>query len=176
MPIVWRIHFCLFFLFLPGKVEAASLQEYQNPKDFIQESFLTEVPKAKYIWIKSEVRKDVERILGHRYHQLRVRYWSKGPISTWILEEIGKEEYITFGVTINSGLVQNAKVLVYREIRGGEIVRKAFTHQFLNSKINSKHKLNVRIHGISGATLSVRAMTKIVRMALYLDQVIQKKS
>jgi Na+-translocating ferredoxin:NAD+ oxidoreductase RnfG subunit len=44
----------------------------------------------------------------------------------------------------------------------------AFTQQFSDAKLEN-NKLDRHIDGITGATLSVRAMTAVVTLALYLD-------
>ena len=46
----------------------------------------------------------------------------------------------------------------------------AFTDQFRGLKLTNDHLLTARIDGISGATLSVRALTKLARVALLLDR------
>ena len=84
-----------------------------------------------------------------------------------MLEEIGKTEPITFGVVIADNKVVMVKVLAFRESRGDEIRHPAFTRQFKHAKLDDD-QLDRHINSISGATLSVRAMTKVVRLALYL--------
>lgn len=145
----------------------------QTDDDFLAETFDGNIPKSKVVWIKGEVRNVINDILGHEYAGLRVRYWQKAETTAWILEEIGKESPITFGLVIKKGRVEQVKVLVYRESRGGEIEQRAFTRQFTDAKLIDQ-KLDRHIDGISGATLSVRAMTSVVTMALYLTQFINE--
>ncbi len=121
------------------------------------------------MWIKGDVKKNIEKILQHPFSVLRLRYWKKDSLCLWIIDEIGKEEAITFGIVVKNDEVLKAKVLTYRETRGFEIIRKAFQDQYHQVKINNQLKLNKHIDGISGATLSVRAMSKVVRIALYLS-------
>lgn len=141
---------------------------YQTNDAFLAEVFNGTLPQSDVIWMKGDVRKTVADILGHPYAGLRIRYWREGQRSAWILEEIGKEEPITFGVVIDGDRVEQVKVLAYRESRGGEVKYPAFTQQFQNVGLVD-NRLDKHIDGITGATLSVRAMTNVVRLALYLD-------
>jgi Na+-translocating ferredoxin:NAD+ oxidoreductase RnfG subunit len=140
---------------------------YQTDQDFLAEIFNNAIPKSQVIWMKGEVRKNVADILGHNYKGLRIRYWQDEQRSAWVLEEIGKTEPITFGVVIIDNKVERVKVLAFRESRGDEIRHPAFTKQFKQAELDDD-QLDRHIDGISGATLSVRAMTKVVRLALYL--------
>lgn len=141
---------------------------YQTNEAFLNEVFDQAVPQSDVVWLKGEVREQVEKILGHNYNGLRIRYWMKNNRSAWILEEIGKEEPITFGIVINGDSVEKVKVLAYRESRGWEVKYPAFTQQFTDAKLKNQ-ALDRNIDGITGATLSVRAMTAVVTLALYLD-------
>lgn len=146
---------------------------YQANDAFLAEVFNGTLPQSDVIWMKGDVRQTVADILGHPYAGLRIRYWREGQRSAWILEEIGKEEPITFGVIINGDRVEQVKVLAYRESRGGEVKYPAFTQQFQNVGLVG-NRLDKHIDGITGATLSVRAMTNVVRLALYLDSSISQ--
>ena len=140
---------------------------YQTDEEFLNHAFNNEVPRSKVVWNKGELRKSISDILGHDYAGLRIRYWQKDNRSSWVLEEIGKEKPITFGVTVVDGKVEQVKVLAFRESRGDEIRYPAFTRQFELAELEN-NKLNRHVDGISGATMSVRAMTVIVTLALYL--------
>jgi hypothetical protein len=146
--------------------------EYQSNEDFLAETFHKQVPKSQVVWLKGDVKQAVKAILGHDYAGLRVRYWHQDDRSAWILEEIGKEQPITFGVVVNQDHIESIKVLTYRESRGYEVRYPAFTQQFQQAKLDGE-VLNKHIDGITGATLSVRAMIAIARLALYLDSQIQ---
>ena len=142
---------------------------YQTDKSFISETYSNEAPSSESIMLLGDLRSDVEEILGHPYASLRIRYWKKDGRSSWILDEIGKTEPITFGIVVKEGKIENIKVLAFREIRGWEVKYPAFTAQFTGVTLKDK-KLDKSISGISGATLSVWAMTSVAELALYLDQ------
>jgi hypothetical protein len=141
---------------------------YQTNEAFLTETFNGDVPKSKVIWIKGDLRKTVADILSHKYSGLRVRYWQQDDRSVWILNEIGKEQPITFGIVVRAGKIEYVKVLAFRESRGGEIRHPAFTQQFKDARLEGQ-ELDRHIDGVSGATLSVWAMTAVTRLALYLD-------
>lgn len=145
---------------------------YQTDADFLAETFNQAVPKSKVVWLKGDVKQEIAKILGHDYPGLRIRYWPDNAKTVWILEEIGKEKPITFGIVVADNKIQQMKVLAFRESRGDEIRYPAFTRQFDGAQLIDQ-QLDRHIDGISGATLSVWAMTSIARLALYLDNATQ---
>lgn len=142
---------------------------YQEPEAFIGDAFAGKPPAARVLWLTAAMQPEVMRILGHPYVQQRVRYWQEGTRSAWVLEEIGKEEPITTGIIVNQGRIETVKVLIYRESRGDEIRYPAFTGQFKGATLTAQQELDRSIDGISGATLSSHALTRLARLALYLD-------
>jgi hypothetical protein len=116
------------------------------------------------------LRERVESVLGHRFAMLRVRYWYDGDTTAWILDEIGKEEPITIGVTVGGGAVDMVRVLEFRESRGFEVRYPFFTDQFSGATLGNDRTIDKHIDGITGATLSVRAVNGVVKMALILHE------
>lgn len=155
------------FVFLPGAVQARGV--YQHPDEFVSQAFAQHPPEPHIVWLKDELQQDVKHILGHAYRNRRIRYWLKDHRSVWVLEEIGKKQPITTGIIVNHGKIESIKVLVFRETRGWEVKYPFFTDQFKNVSLVRDQRLDKTIDGISGATLSVRAVKKLARMALYLD-------
>jgi len=148
---------------------------YQTEQAFLNEVFKGEVPPSRNLILKSNLRKPIEKILRHPFSGIRIKYWKDKTQTAWILEEIGKVEYITFGISIKNGEVLYANVLTFRETRGWEIRYPAFTDQYIGARLTNNTKLTKNIDGVSGATLSVWAMTKVVKIALKLDQYIQNE-
>lgn len=142
---------------------------YQTDKDFISEIYSNKPPSSEAIMLLGNLRINVESILGHPYASLRIRYWEKEGRTAWILDEVGKTEPITFGIVVKEGKIESIKVLAFREIRGWEVKYPAFTAQYTGASLKNK-KLDKSIDGISGATLSVWAMTSVAELALYLNQ------
>lgn len=169
MLLLNRFLICTLFalVYLPGALAAGS---YQSQEDFLAEAFQGEPPDPAVLWLRGDLKQQVATVLGHTYPSLRIRYWKKGPRSAWILEEIGKEKPITAGFVIQDRHIERVKVLAFRESRGWEIRREFFTRQFDQANLDDKQRLSRPIDGISGATLSVRAMKKMARLALLLDR------
>ncbi len=149
---------------------------YQEPSDFINEVFGDKPPKAKVLWLDKDLKKQIVKILDHKYKGLRVRYWHQENKSAWILEEIGKEKLITTGIVISNRQIEQVKVLVFRESRGWEVRHDFFTGQFKQAALKENLQLDKTIDNASGATLSVRAVRKQAQIALLLDQHIQHKA
>jgi hypothetical protein len=141
---------------------------YEKPSEFLTRHF-GKVPKARVLSIDGTRQKQLTAILGHRYGQQRVRYWEEDGKSAWILDEIGKTEPITTGFIVRGGKISEVKVLIYRESHGWEVSRPFFTKQFVGASLDGT-RLDKPVDGIVGATLSVRALTKLSAAALYLSQ------
>lgn len=167
----------LFLALLSVGSSALALENVlQDPQEFIQEAFAGDVPKPDVIWLTQDLAAAAADIMGHRLNVLRIRYWQRDRRSAWILEEIGKERPITTGIVIANGEIERIKVLIYRESRGHEVQYAFFTEQFRGATLETDRQLDRPIDGISGATLSVRALTKLARLALYLDHHVQQKA
>ena len=147
---------------------------YLEPSEFINQVFDNNPPKAKVLWLNKGIKSKITDILSHRYRGLRTRYWQQHKKTVWILEEIGKEKLITVGIVINKQKIEQVKVLVFRESRGWEVRHDFFTDQFKQLQLHNDSHLSQSIDNISGATLSVRAVKKLARIALLLDQTIQQ--
>lgn len=148
---------------------------YLTPEQFVAESVGTPSHKPEILWLTKDVAVQATRILGHAPPQLRQRYWKSDGKTAWVLEEIGKEEPITAGFVVENGKILQIRVLVYRESRGGEIRYPAFLRQYEGVALDTEQQLDHSIDGISGATLSVRAMGRMARLALYFDQLSREK-
>ncbi|MGV6859580.1 MAG: FMN-binding protein [bacterium] len=142
----------------------------QSTEAYLQQAFPEGVPAPKVLWLKGDLKQAVAEILQHPYPKLRIKYWDSGSKRVWILDEIGKEKPITTAVTIKDSKVQQVTVLAFRESRGWEVQQPFFTRQFQQAALNEKRQLDRSIDGITGATLSVRALRKQARLALFLDQ------
>jgi len=142
--------------------------------DFLESAFPASEATGKTLWVQDDVRQSVESVLGHRLGTLRVRYWYDGTTSAWILDEIGKELPITIGVTVADGKIGAVHILAFRESRGWEVRYPFFTDQFRRATLDADGRLDREIDGITGATLSVSAVTRIARVALLLHDNISK--
>jgi len=159
---------CTLFLLLVATARVAASGVYQEPDAFIAEVFGGEAPAPRVLWIKRALQGPIKAILGRPPGVLRLRYWGEGRRTAWILEEVGKEQLITVGLVVNDNRLEAVRVLVFRESRGWEVRHPFFTDQFKNAGLTAERELDRTIDGISGATLSVRALEKLARLALYL--------
>lgn len=149
---------------------------YQQPRAFLRETFGGNIPEPKVLWITQPIQERVRKILGHKLDALRVRYWSSDDKTAWVLEQIGKEKPITAGFVVSQGRIERTRVLIFRESRGWEIRYPFFTDQFRDARLEQNLTLDRPIDGISGATLSVRAMRNMARLALYLDRHVEQSN
>lgn len=186
------LSFFLFFNLQTTAFANVDIREYETPEKFVARIFTATPPKQSALWLTSNLKAEIQRDFDYQIRGLRVKYWEKDSRTVWILDEIGKEQPITLGLVIENNAISSISVLIYRESRGGEIRYPFFTDQFksvqlidinadknlaTNKKENKKkkYKLNKRIDGITGATLSVNATKKITKVALFLHELTQKK-
>lgn len=141
---------------------------YEAPDAFVSRHFNGEPPESSMFYPDLKIKESIKSILSHKYSKFRIRYWLKDDVSVWILEEIGKERMITGGFVINANRIREIKVLIFRESRGWEVRYDSFADQFSGAKLTETLELDRSINNISGATLSVRAVTKLARLALLL--------
>lgn len=160
----------LLFALVGLTSSAAAKGVYQEPTDFISNAFGGTPPAPRVLWLTKDLQPLVQSILGHPYGALRVRYWERDARTAWVLEEIGKEQPITLGVVIDQNRIEQIRVLIFRESRGNEVRHAFFTDQFIGARLTPEGQLDRPIDGITGATLSTRALIKVARVALVLHQ------
>ena len=144
-----------------------------TPQDFLAESFQGSKPTTHSLWLNDDINATAKTILKHAYPTMRIRYWREGQRTAWIMNEIGKTKPITIGVSIAEQGIERMRILAFRESRGGEVRMPFFTRQFKGqSLLPDGHALSEHVDGISGATLSVRAVKNTARFALYLHNLV----
>jgi hypothetical protein len=147
---------------------------YQSPADFLGEYLPGCSQQA--LWLNAELKSEIERLVEHPYPGVRVRYCRQGERTAWILDEIGKTEPITSGIVVDRGRVERVRVLVFRESRGSEVHRGVFLRQYEDAGLREGNALDRPIDGITGATLSVYALNRQVKLALLLDRRAREES
>ena len=145
---------------------------YQTPQEFLAETFAGDAVVPQKLWLTAPLKQQAEDILGHELRGLRMGYWGDAQRSAWIMDEIGKEQPITVGIVISEDKIERVKVLIFRETRGWEVRYPFFTDQFKGLNLTPEQRLSGYIDGITGATLSVRALTRLGRLALLLHAAI----
>jgi hypothetical protein len=146
-------------------------EQYMSEQSFVANAFKSP-PRPKSFWLTPTIKPIARQILRHTPTFLRTRYWQEQQRTVWILEEVGKNEPITVGVIIDNHKIIQLQVLAFRESRGWEVKHSFFTDQFIASTLSAEQTLSQSIDGISGATLSVNALTKIAQLALFFDQTV----
>ena len=131
-----------------------------------------ELPGHSYIIINEDIQDNIKKILKDTYHLPIIKYWKAGNKVGFVLEAIGKHEFITTGYIVENNKIIDAKVLVYRENYGYEIEHDYFLDQIRDNSVKKNGKLVKSIANISGATLSVKAMRKLSKLSLYLYTII----
>jgi len=150
-----------------------------TPEAFLAESFAPAQPLIESLWLTNEIRDSAKQILNHAYPGMRIRYWhaSEGANrrTAWIMNEVGKTRPITIGITIVGDHIERVRILEFRESRGAEVRMDFFTRQFVGLSLQpTNRQLSDNIDGITGATLSVKAVKKTARFALFLHQLIAR--
>jgi Na+-translocating ferredoxin:NAD+ oxidoreductase RnfG subunit len=84
-----------------------------------------------------------------------------------VVDEIGKVSPFTLIVSATPEFkVRDVAVMVYREVRGGEITQRRFLGQYKGKRSTDPIQLDRDIVGITGATLSVQGANRAVHKAL----------
>lgn len=152
----------------------AQAEVYATQDAFVTEAFKASPPPPKILWLTGNLAEQAKAVLGHNAPALQLQYWAQDTHSAWVLHEIGKTEPITVGILVQDDKIAALKVLEYRESRGGEVRHPFFTNQFIGLSLADDNRLSAPVDGISGATLSVRALDRMARFALLLHRQISK--
>ena len=144
-------------------------EDYLSEAEFFRSVFTATQYRQEKLWLTEAQKTAAQAILGHPIAVLRVRYQKADKTSAWVLEEIGKEKPIKIGVAIRNGEILQVRILAFHESRGWEVKFPFFTDQFTQARLGNQWQLDKDIDGITGATLSVRAVTKVARLALYFE-------
>ena len=162
-------------LILISSTSRSQVGVYQTLDSFLAENF-DHTPSKETLWLNDEIRTELSTVLDRNYRGLRIRYWRDHDRTAWILNEIGKERPITSGIVVERGKIVAVSVLEYRESRGGEVQLASFRRQFIDASLNNKGKLDHRIDGVTGATMSVRTLSRSAIAALKLHSIAFSKT
>ena len=130
-------------------------------------------------WLSDSQREAIGKAFGEPVKDRRITWYvgrKAGKVLGYMAVDhrIGKSFPITFMVVINpDGTVRHVEIMVYREPQGWEVRYESFLRQFFGMSAESDFR---EINSITGATLSVRSVTRGVQKAvaafkvLYLDK------
>ena len=133
--------------------------------------------KADTLWVETwrpspEEKEELQGRLGWEIEEdefiiHRARQGSNDLGWAVITEEQGRFKPITFIVHVApTGKVEMVLVMVYRESRGDGVKRQRFLKQFRKKDVEDHLRLNRDIVGVSGATMSSRALAVGVKKVL----------
>lgn len=159
------------FILAISPLSSAQIGVHKTLDTFLQENF-EHAPSNETLWLNEDIRSELSAVLERNYRGLRIRYWRLADRTVWIMNELGKERPITSAVAVENDKIIAVSILEYRESRGGEVQLPSFRKQFINAGLDKKGKLNQRIDGITGATLSVRSLNRSVIAALKLHRLV----
>lgn len=171
----------IFLYFLLGIIiypQSIKEQTYEIIKSQFGED--VNIGSVKYeilLKIKNEIEKEVKQ---HFYSEAVYVFKitrSDSLISTGILDNVyGKSMPITFLVLFNlNGEIISTDIVKYREPYGGGVKVKRWNDQFKGKNTKSKFKVGEDIDSISGATISVRSVTKGIQKLTLLYEKIKDK-
>jgi Na+-translocating ferredoxin:NAD+ oxidoreductase RnfG subunit len=120
------------------------------------------------ITLSADQLRTIESRSGVRVRTKEFRAWKVSGGGWFLVDEvIGKHEYITYAVGLNSdGSVKQIEILDYRETYGYQVRDAAWRQQFVGKTAQAPLQLDQDIRNISGATLSSRHITEGVRRLL----------
>ena len=140
----------------------------------------TKIVSSKFIipkTIKSEIEKKVKQYFYSDVVYIFKILKADSIFSIGILDNVyGKSMPITFLVLFNiEGNISSTNVVKYREPYGGGVKIKSWNNQFKGKNSKSNYKIGEGIDSISGATISVRSLTKGIRKLTLLYREIKSK-
>ncbi|MFZ5724396.1 MAG: FMN-binding protein [Pseudomonadota bacterium] len=138
---------------------------------FVAEAFAGRAPAPAALWFTPALKAQAREEAGFVPDTMRLRYWRNGNRTAWVIDRIGKEEPITFGVIVENDAIVALQVLVYRESRGHEIRSPRWLAQFAGAR-TKPGGVDRRIDNVTGATLSVRAGIDVARLALFCHRTV----
>jgi len=127
--------------------------------------------------IKSKVAKEVRQYFYSDAVYIFKILRADSISSIGILDNVyGKSMPITFLVLFNAGgNILSTNVVKYREPYGGGVKIRNWNDQFKGKNSKSNYKIGENIDSISGATISVRSLTKGIRKLTLLYEEIKSK-
>jgi len=128
--------------------------------------------------LPAAVRDSAERAARQRFFSDYVYAWrvDRGDSTFYaVLDNVkGKSLPITFMVVFNgAGNVDLARVVKYREPVGGAVGNLSWLAQFIGKNALSGYSVGTDVDGISGATISVHAMSKGIQKLTHIFSYLQ---
>jgi len=136
--------------------------------------------KMKKYKIPSSVRNEIQKKVKQRFYKKWLYFWkitdkNSKTYYSFVDNVMGKQYPITFMVVFdNKGNIILSKILKYRNLKGRELKKASWLNQFLNMNNKSSFVLDKDIDGISGATISSKALTKgFQKLSILISKIIK---
>jgi len=131
--------------------------------------------------ISKKVKHEIQNQVRQKFFRDKINYWiieKDGKVIGYAIldNSKGKSMPITYLVIFNLNQeVIYSEIIKYREAYGGEVGGKRWLAQFSGMKKDSLYTFPEDIAGISGATISVRSVTKgFSKLSLLLPHIIRE--
>lgn len=170
----------IFYFSLVGLIYPQSIKE--KTYDIIHSELGNDVEiiSSKFN-IPSNIKSKVEKVVRQHFYSDAVYVFNilkaDSVLYIGILDNVyGKSMPITFLVLFNTdGNILSTNVVKYREAYGSGVKIKSWNNQFKDKNSKSNYKIGEDIDSISGATISVRSLTKGIRKLTLLYEKIKSK-
>lgn len=172
--------FFLFFLIATTLLFAGGIKENAEKeiKTLVGDNVILELHK---LVIDPAAKKKSEIRAKQRFFKDYLYVWKilkkDSLVSYAVLDNVyGKAMPITFLVIMDlDGKITAARVIKYREAYGGSVANISWLKQFIGRDDRSNYQIGRDVDVISGATISVNALTRGIKKITYLFAVIQKE-
>jgi len=114
--------------------------------------------------------------LGYTYPSTEILYYTTATSRVWTIMTRGRHGIVTSQFEIGDGAIRNIRVLSSKEQRGRQIKSQRFLRQFEGVSLSARNALNKRVDGITGATISSKAVNDAALLALKLDAAMPLKA
>lgn len=166
------IFICGFWFFLNLPLIGGELRD--KAESVIKKTYSDEIEiKSFRLNFSKDLKIRAQNFSRQRFLSSFVYYYEirndSGNVGYAILDNVlGKVKPITFLVIFNTDLsINKVEIIKYREQYGRSVERREWLSQFNDKTVESTIELNSTIDGITGATISVKSVTKGVKRLVY---------
>ena len=168
----------IIFLSLSVKGQGLKVKAEQEIVEQFKEYVSLNFQKLK---IPKEIKKEIEENAKQRFFRSEVYHWEvfykDSLIANAYLDNVlGRTQPITFLVILDlDGNIKYNSIVKYRSHKGGAVKNRSWLEQFIGKNSTSGFKVGSDIQAVSGATYSVRSLTRGFNKILLLHQKIVGK-
>ena len=164
---------CLLLILFANIIIAGEIRD--KAMKIIVENFSEDIEISSFkLNLSKKLKLNSEKFARQRFFSNFIYYYEikkhNEIIGFAVLDNVlGKVKPITYIVIFETDFsVKSVDIIKYREQYGGAVENKEWLSQFISKTVESELELNSNIDGISGATISAKAIAKGVKRILYL--------